>query len=93
MDAQAFDLLQRLEQKVDATFLKIDAINKTLGELPCKVHDTKIGFLQKVVYGAVSIILLAWLVSFSGKATQAENPNQVVKRSIVYEHPQTEPKE
>ena len=42
---------------------KVDKMAEHLSDLPCSVHATKIKFLERIVYGAVAIILLGWMIS------------------------------
>ncbi len=56
MTEQEFDFLQKLDNKVDSI---VDHIQG----LPCSVNTYKISLIQKIVYGAISIILVAYMIA------------------------------
>ena len=60
----------------------VKAIKAKVDNLPCQVHETKIGFLQKVVYGAVGIILIAWMVNINSANKVKAKP---IKQKTGYE--------
>ena len=66
----------------------IKDIKAKVDNLPCAVHDNKIGMLQKVVYGAVGIILIAWMVNINSadkvKAKSIKNKKTNIQYELIY---------
>lgn len=62
MDNRDYEILQRIE-------ITQSDMQRKLSDLPCAVNCYKISILQKVVYGAVGIVLAAFMVSI------ISNPN------------------
>ena len=75
MDTGFVDWLNRVEGK-------LDKLDEKIGAQPCKVHSERIQMLMKVVYGAVGVILIVWVLSTTGKdsiANKAAIANKQVK--------------
>lgn len=46
---------------------------------PCKSHNIRVRALEAVTYGAVGLILIAFMASLSGDSTTKANANNVKK--------------
>lgn len=77
MDSQFFDLLSRMDGKIDTTLEKVSNLEVTTAKLPCGVHEEKISTLRKILYPLVAIILTATVLSWSGSAVKAKKDIKV----------------
>lgn len=66
------DTLLRIERKQDDAQL-------LLGKLPCELNCFKISLLQKVVYGAITLILVAFMVTILNTPATNKNYNKRVE--------------
>lgn len=68
--------------KLNEISTKVDNIESKLDDLPCKVNTYKIGLTQKIVFGAIGLILLAFmaqLITHNNKPTVAQAQPQVMQ--------------
>lgn len=89
---EIFRILTRLETQVDKAVDEISTINVHLAKLPCQVHETKISTLQKIVYGAVGVVLLAFMASLMNpmsKADELETKKAKTKQELKVTNPFT----
>jgi len=61
VDEKIFTTVIRMETKQDAMLADLSDIKTKVSTLPCEVNTYKIKTLQKVVYGAVAVVLLAFI--------------------------------
>ncbi|MCK5025110.1 MAG: hypothetical protein KAS15_00865 [Nanoarchaeota archaeon] len=71
MDDKIFTTVIRMETKQDAMLVDLAAIKTKVSRLPCEVSTYKIKTLQKVVYGAVAVVLLAFMANLATPAKSA----------------------
>lgn len=69
MDNRDYEVLQRIESN-------LAEINRNMSQLPCSVNGYKISILQRIVYGGVSLILVAVLTSIL--TNNVKSPNMPV---------------
>ncbi len=81
MDEQLFKLLDKISDKQDTMSTSIAKIQISIAKLPCGVHHEKISLLQKVVYGAVGFILLAFLISLPGSSSSKKKIEKPVPKN------------
>lgn len=65
MDDQIFTTVIRMETKQDAMLVDLADIKIKVSKLPCEVNTLKINTVRKVVYGAISVILLAFMANLA----------------------------
>lgn len=53
----------RIETRQEILITDVADIKNKMSELPCDVNCLKIKTLQKIVYGAVAVILLAFMIT------------------------------
>ena len=72
--------LIRIETNQNLMKDDISFIKKKIDNFPCKVNSEKINKLEKVVYGAVALILLAFMANIVAdkKSNADENKKPVV---------------
>lgn len=85
MDAELYKSLLSLHTKIDRVKDDMESMSEKFNSLSCAVNTDRIKRLEKVVYGIVSIILIAWAASTinwnSGpKKVIAKTPVAVVKK-------------
>jgi len=68
VDDKIFTTVIRMETKQDAMLIDLADIKSKVSTLPCEVSTYKIKTLQKVVYGAVAVILLAFMANLATPA-------------------------
>lgn len=77
------DSLIRIEGKTDDLQEAVSTIRVSQASLPCKLHNQSISTLQRIVYGAVGVILLAFMVGTTtlviGQANAKPTPCEEVK--------------
>jgi hypothetical protein len=63
-----YDRIQKIESNHESFQQQLSSDVKDIKDLmvnfPCKVHTTKIGLLEKIVFGAVGLILIAVFTNF-----------------------------
>lgn len=65
MDNELLSILLEIKSDQNTAKADIAEIKMKLSSLPCEVNKYKIGLLQKVVYGAVGIILVGYLAAIN----------------------------
>lgn len=71
VDDKIFTTVIRMETKQDAMLVDLAAIKTKVSALPCEVNTLKINTVRKVVYGAISVILLAFMANLATPAKSA----------------------
>lgn len=77
MDSESFNSILSLHTKIDRLTTKVDT-------LPCGVNDNRLKNLEKVVYGAIAIVLVSFMVSlmsYTGNKQAVANPPAVVQKA------------
>lgn len=69
MDSALLKWLNRVEGKIDKLNIKVEA-------QPCQVNTDRINMLMRVVYGAVGIILVVWVLSTTGRDSTATKTSE-----------------
>ena len=68
MDSEVFSSIVSLHTKMDE-------LTKKVGDMPCAVNANRLQNLEKVVYGAVKLILVAFVVAvIASVAYKGGNP-------------------
>ena len=68
MTDKLYDALIRLEITQQQILRELTDLKTKTNDLPCKTNTYKIGVLQKIVYGAVVVILLAFMNKLAATA-------------------------
>ena len=74
-----------METKQDAMLVDLADIKTKVSQLPCEVNTLKINTVRKVVYGAISVILLAFMANL---ATPVKSATIKIEKAPI-EHPMT----
>jgi hypothetical protein len=96
MDDKVYDAILRIHDKIDgiATDISkfkvsitdnISNLKISIATLPSKAHNVRIRILELIVYGAVSLVLIAFMASLSGKATKTSIAKEIKKPKIITE--------
>jgi len=59
LDNQSTQIYERLDEQAK----NLSETTVSMAKLPCERHDDRIKLLQRVVYGAVALVLLSWLTT------------------------------
>ncbi len=62
---------------------KIDTLTTKVSAQPCVVNNNRLQNLEKVVYGAVKLILVAFIVAVIGTVMYKGNNPAVAKNTII----------
>lgn len=76
MDAELYKSLLSLHNKIDGVKDDMESLSEKFNSLHCAVNTDRIKRLEKVVYGIVGIILIAW-------ATSTINWNSGPKKAVA----------
>lgn len=61
MESKFYDTLIRIEVKQQQLLADVSEMKAKMSDLPCKTNSLKINTIQKIVYGAVLIVLVAFM--------------------------------
>jgi len=50
-------------KSIESLHVKVDNLNEKVSVMPCSVNNNRLNNLEKVVYGAVKLILVGFIVS------------------------------
>lgn len=83
MDDKIFTTVIRMETKQDAMLADLADIKTKVSKLPCEMNTYKIKTVQKVVYGAVAVILLAFMANLATPVKSAVSKNEKIPMSDI----------
>ena len=70
-----------IERSIELLHDKIDKLSEKINTMPCQVNINRIKNLEKIVYGAVKIILVTFIVSVVSLVFyQTTGKTEVVKK-------------
>lgn len=76
--------LRRIENKLDSIAGDVTAVKVGIAKQPCEVHRGRIKVLEKVVFGFIAVVMLAFLASVVnpwGSAIRKKNTGRQVNQS------------
>lgn len=65
VDDKIFTTVIRMETKQDAMLVDLADIKTKVSILPCEVNTLKINTVRKIVYGAITVVLLAFMANLA----------------------------
>lgn len=82
---KSFKLLGQMHQSQIQATADIGEIKEKVNCLPCEVHSLKIKMLQRIVYGAVGLVLIAFMVELLDRRANAQQTSktQVSLEAII----------
>lgn len=85
MDQDAYNILLQMQVQQKNIQDDVAEIKETVKKLPCKVNTYKIGLLQKIVFGAIAIILLAFMSTITSTAKKSNVKYKDVEQGNYYQ--------
>ena len=70
MSDRIYNSILQLHSKLDDQAKEISEIKVAQANLPCSTRETRLKIIERIVYGAVAIILIGFMVSVAGTPTK-----------------------
>ena len=80
------EVFREINDNYKITSDNITDIKQKIACLPCDVHQNKIGYLEKVVFGAVAIILIAFMGILIPKVIKDNDKKDLKKSEYTSTH-------
>ena len=70
-----------IQKSLDSLHDKVDSLSDKISAMPCAVNDNRIKMLERITYGAVKLILVAFVVSLIYLVIPKSN-NKVIASNV-----------
>jgi len=84
MSSQILEAIVRVETKQETLIADVACIKEKMSTLPCTINTYKIKLLQRIVYGAVVIVCLAFMANLTDTNISKADEAKKAKAPVIY---------